>query len=109
MIEVYSSPDPARVGFFRSLLEDAGIRTFFRNEFVSGAEVAVPIFFPAICVLDEEDEPRAREIIRSQEAPSVSTAGPDWKCTACGESVPGEFAQCWNCSADHPEPTFPNT
>lgn len=105
MIEVYSNADSARVGFYRSLLEDAGIRTYFRNEFVSGAEVVVPVFYPAICVLDPEDEARALELIRSQDAPEFASKAADWKCDACGENVPGEFAQCWNCSAPAPEPT----
>lgn len=105
MIEVYSNADSARVGFYRSLLEDAGIRTYFRNEFVSGVEVVVPVFYPAVCVLDEEDEARALQIIREQDFPSSAPPAADWNCTACGETVPGEFAQCWNCSAPHPEPT----
>jgi len=104
MIEVFSHHDSARVGFYRSLLEDAGIRTHFRNEFVSGVEVVVPVFYPALCVLDEADEARALELIRSQSA-AAPAPGPDWQCPACSETVPGEFAQCWNCSAPLPEPT----
>jgi len=104
MIEVYSNADSALVGFYRSLLEDAGIRTYFRNEFVSGVEVVVPVFYPAICVLNEEDEARALQIIREQSLTASST-GPDWNCATCGETVPGVFAQCWNCSAPLPEPT----
>jgi hypothetical protein len=23
--------------------------------------------------------------------------GPGWKCSQCGQSVPGGFAVCWNC------------
>ena len=97
MIEVYSHADSAIVGFYRSLLEDAGIKTYFRNEFVSGAEVIVPVFYPTICVIDPEDEARALEIIKNASLPNL-TAGPDWKCETCGENVPGTFDQCWNCS-----------
>jgi hypothetical protein len=105
MIEVYSNADSARVGFYRSLLEDAGIRTFFRNEFISGAEVVVPIFYPAICVLDPADEARALALIRTQEMPDPFATAPDWVCAVCGEAVPSQFAHCWNCSAPAPEPS----
>ncbi len=98
MIEVFSHADSAIVGFYRSLLEEAGIRTFFRNEFVSGAEIVAPVFYPAICILDEADEERALEIVRSQKLPQAAS-GPDWVCAACGETVPGNFDLCWNCSA----------
>jgi hypothetical protein len=26
-------------------------------------------------------------------------AGPEWKCPKCGETVPGNFDQCWKCMA----------
>jgi len=26
----------------------------------------------------------------------------DWKCAQCGEAVPGNFANCWNCQAERP-------
>ena len=102
MIEVFSHADTATVGFYRSLLEEAGIRTFTRNDNVSGAEVMVPVFYPALCVLAEEDEERALEIIKKARVPDAVT-GPDRPCPACGEMVPAEFAQCWSCSADLPE------
>ena len=102
MIEVYTHHDASLVGFYRTLLEDAGIRTHFRNEFISGAEVMIPVFYPAICVLEPEDEERARQIIHSQSAP-VAASGPDWKCPSCNETVPSTFNQCWNCSATYPE------
>jgi hypothetical protein len=98
MIEVYSNLDSGLVGFYRTLLEEEGIATFYRNEFVSGVEVVVPVFYPAICVVNPEDEMRARDIIRNAAAPA-STAGADWTCTQCNETVPGNFSECWNCAA----------
>jgi len=102
MIEVFSHSDTATVGFYRSLLEEAGIRTFTRNDNVSGAEVMVPVFYPAVCVLEEEDEERALEIIKAAKLPQAA-AGPDRACPACGEMVPATFAECWGCSAAMPE------
>jgi hypothetical protein len=103
VIEVFSHADSAIVGFYRSLLEEAGVKTYFRNEFVSGAEVVVPVFYPAICILDPADEERALEIIRTASQPDLTPA-PEWTCQSCGEVVPGSFAECWNCTNPDSEP-----
>ena len=31
------------------------------------------------------------------ERAAPESARPDWKCSACGETVPGNFDMCWNC------------
>ena len=103
MIEVFRNSEFAKVGQYRGILEAEGIRTFIRNESVSGTEVLIPTFYPALCILDEADHDRALGIIKSyEEAPPVDPAG-EIVCKECGEASPGTFGNCWNCGSALPE------
>jgi hypothetical protein len=96
MIELFRDPGIARVGQYQSILESAGIPTFIRNENLSAAEAVIPVFYPALCVVNEEDYDRAMEIIRAYEQESPGD-GREIACPKCGELSPSSFAVCWNC------------
>jgi len=107
--EVYRSSDTAMIGLFQSILDSAGIPYFVRNSttqqsIVGGLATALfplPEFWPALCVLNDEDYPHAMELLRAaRDAAPVEQA--DWKCTKCGETVPGNFTSCWNCEEQRP-------
>lgn len=96
MIELFRDPEMARVGQYQSILEGEGIATFVRNETLSGTEVVIPAFYPALCVVEDADHARALEIIRSYEQ-EVPGSEEEIACPKCGELSPGTFAVCWNC------------
>ena len=100
MIELLSTKIPGRIAFYRSILEEAGIHTFVRNENLSGTEGMIHIFQPALCVVDDTDETRARELIEQAKLSEDPGDGPNLTCTACGEENPSNFTTCWNCSAE---------
>ena len=66
MKELFREQDFARVGYYQSILESEGIATHVRNRDLVGmtTEVPIPEFFPALCVVAEEDYERAMEILR---------------------------------------------
>jgi len=108
MREVFSSPDGTLIGLFQSILDEAGIPYFVRNDTANqtGAVglltpiLPLPDFWPALCVVHDEDYPAAMELLRAaRDAPPSNRE--DWKCPACGETVPANFASCWNCGAEH--------
>lgn len=98
MIELLREPDLIRIGPLRQMLESEGIRTFVRNENLSNLEAPIPVFQPALCVVDDADYPRAVSLIRQFEEP-VGDPLMEIRCPQCGETSPGTFAQCWNCQA----------
>lgn len=98
MIELFRDPEMARVGQYKSILEAEGIQTFIRNEALSGTEVMIPAFYPALCVVDDNDHARAMEIIQSYEKESPGSEE-EIRCPKCGELSPGTFSVCWNCEA----------
>ena len=78
MKEIFRERDPARVGFYQSLLEAEGIPTHVRNRDLAtgmGTEVPIPEFFPALCVVNEEDYEAAIELLKEAsegEPPAVN-------------------------------------
>lgn len=100
MRQVFVNQDHARVGYYKSILDQAGIPNFVRNEdsHNSITEMPSPIFFPALCVLHDEDYDRAMEILGEIYRAPASTE-PDWRCSQCGEECPDTFDSCWKCGA----------
>jgi hypothetical protein len=93
---VFGSYNQQLVHHAKNLLEAAGIKVLVRNHYLSSAMGELP---PAECeaqlwVLDDADEQRAVQVLRSQPA-----SGPDWTC-ACGETLAAQFTQCWRCGAN---------
>ena len=109
MKEVFVHHDATVVGLKKSILEEAGIECFIRNEhtsatFGAGALglVQSPVFDPALCVVDDARYDEAIALLKSTAQPSLAV-GADWLCPKCGEKVPGNFETCWNCSNTGPE------
>ncbi len=101
MKEVFRDRDYTLVGLCKSALIEAGIPIVMRNENLSSLEVPIPAFHPAVCVADNKDYERAREIVLSLVAPAkVNT--PDWQCESCEEETPGNFELCYSCQSTRP-------
>lgn len=111
MREICRSSDTALLGLYQSILDDAGIPHYVRNDATQQAILRaitvvflpLPDFLPTLCVLHDDDYPEAMTLLqKAREAPTG--AAEDWICTACGESVPGNFTSCWKCET---EPKLP--
>lgn len=107
MIELYRDRESARIGHLSTVLEAAGIATFVRNENLSILEVSIPTFLPALCVVNEEDYPRAVEILQEHLQRAQVPVETERICGNCGEKCPGNFEVCWNCGGPLTEPSKP--
>lgn len=107
MKELFREQDITRVSYFRNVLEEAGIPTLIRNENLTNSglsEIPIPEFFPALCVMNDDDYIPAVELIRSHLVADDASAAVDVPCPGCGEINPGNFELCWNCGAPIPTP-----
>jgi hypothetical protein len=104
--EIFVHKDYTLVGFYRSLLEEAGIPCMIRNEMTHHllTELPIPELYPALCVMQDEDAARAVELLREYKR-GETEPGKDWVCPSCGETVPGSFGSCWKCEGARPAPT----
>ncbi len=101
---VFAHRDLAAVDLRRSILEQAGITCFVRNETTSaslGAAalglVFMPQFHPELCVVDDARVDEARALLDSLQAGSDASR-PAWTCPVCGEVIAPEFDTCWQCA-----------
>lgn len=69
MFKVFESFDYMEAGRVRSLLEANGIRTFMKNEFLSGALGDLPFqeVAPMVFVVEEADLPAALALLRDDQ------------------------------------------
>jgi Putative prokaryotic signal transducing protein len=100
MKELFREPDYTRVSYYKAVLEQSDIPTIIRNEHLAGSgltEIPIPEFFPALCVLHDEDYVHAVKIIREHLTTDQKNMDLEIICPSCGEVNPGNFELCWSC------------
>jgi hypothetical protein len=98
MRRLYQARDRIEAQFLRDFLDRNLIATTVLGDYLSGAAGELPVdIFPTVWVIEDEDLPRARELLTRFREESSVPPGPDWVCPRCGETVEGAFDLCWNC------------
>lgn len=100
MKELFREQDITRVTYWGSVLEAAGIPTHIRNQYLTGSgltEIPIAEFFPALCVINEDDYERAMETIRRTREENEKGSETEIACPSCSELNPGNFEVCWSC------------
>ena len=64
MKEIYRSGDLGKVGLLADRLRAEGVEVFIRNENLSVTDAQIPDFFPAICVVNEQEEETAVKFLK---------------------------------------------
>jgi hypothetical protein len=102
MKELFREKDFTRVGYFQGILEAEGIPTFVRNQDTTTflTEVPIPEFYPALCVMNDEDYEEAVRIIRDCIVKDSVSSETEVQCPKCRESNPGNFETCWACGSE---------
>lgn len=103
MKELFRERDFTQVGYYQSILESEGIPTHVRNQHLTSAglaEIPIPEFFPALCVVNDEDYNKALDILRRRKEENEKDADGEVICSSCSESNPGNFEICWSCGGN---------
>ncbi|HVZ47076.1 MAG TPA: DUF2007 domain-containing protein [Ramlibacter sp.] len=94
MLRLTRAPNIAIAALWVDMLRQAGIDASMQRYFLSGVAGEIPPdqCLPEIWLIDDEQEPRARAVLKDlQHIPQRR-----WVC-ACGERVEGGFESCWRC------------
>ena len=101
MLKLFVSPLLIEVESLKEILEQEGIVCTVKNQQGSSLAGEVPFaeVFPELWVLNNDDFPKAQEIVESwhQGQPAEVTA---WTCKKCGESHEKDFTTCWKCGEE---------
>jgi hypothetical protein len=109
MKQVYMAESPIEAHMVVDLLRAQGIEAVVQGEELFGIRGAVPISYPTVWVLDEDDYERGRALALAYDRGQYQAQGlgeqvqEAWTCPQCGERIEGQFDQCWNCGTDRPE------
>ncbi|MFN7966519.1 MAG: DUF2007 domain-containing protein [Acidobacteriota bacterium] len=104
MQRVFSAQHPAEAQFVKGLLENEAIDCEVRgcDLFALGSVSASAELRPSVCILDEQQLDRARELVLEYER---ATPAPDpltvWRCRQCDELLEAQFSSCWKCGTPH--------
>ncbi len=99
MRDLITSIDSTRLGFFKSILDEAEISCFIRNETTSQlTNIFIGPLQPTLCLVDDADFERASGLLLPHQTEGACTAE-EWICPACKESNPASFEVCWKCQA----------
>jgi hypothetical protein len=102
MRKIYENADFTRVGYFQSILEEAGIPTFLKNLGASMGMGEIPFVevYPELWIVNDVDYERAIDVLEPYYQHEAEAANaPEWICSACGVEVDGGFDECWKCGA----------
>ena len=101
MKKLYVSNSLIDVESRKEILDQAGIPNMVRNQQLTmlAGEVPFAEVFPELWVINDEDLPRAQELLANWEQ-SESVGTTDWTCAACGEHHDKEYTACWKCGRE---------
>ena len=101
MLKLYVSNSLIEVEARKEILDQEGILCTVKNQQGSSLAGEVPFaeVFPELWVINNDDYPRAREILDQWDETSKQRAE-KWTCSQCGELHEGEFTTCWKCGRE---------
>jgi hypothetical protein len=101
MIEIFRHANLIKVSLYQRKLEEQGIATLIRNETIAMTEISIPVFYPNLCIMNEEDHERALEILKEViRLEQIESSAPDISCPSCNEMNPANFETCWSCAGE---------
>jgi len=97
--KIHTADSLIQIAHLRNVLLSAGIACQIRNDRLSGALGDIPFVdcWPELWLEDERDALRAKALLDEELRPTRERA--DWTCPQCGETIEGQFSDCWRCSS----------
>ncbi|MCH1510852.1 MAG: DUF2007 domain-containing protein [Akkermansiaceae bacterium] len=97
MKEIFRHRELHQVTRSMDILENVGIETLLRNENLSVTYAPIPEFFPNLCVLNDEEFPKAVKLLGDHDEKMSKGAEVQLRCPSCGEMNPGNLDVCFSC------------
>lgn len=103
---VHTAKHPTEAHLIRGMLEAEGIRSIVRGDQLYGAYGELPIL-PTVWILDDTLAAYAdRLVIEFLRGSAAQRYGHErWTCPHCGETLEGQFTDCWKCGTPRARPS----
>ena len=103
---VHTAKHPTEAHLIKGMLEAEGIRSIVRGDQLYGAYGELPIL-PTVWILDDTLAAHADrlviEFLRGSAAQRYRHER--WTCPHCGETLEGQFTDCWSCGTPRARPS----
>ncbi len=100
---VHQTSDRTFAQLLRGALETEGVGAVVLGEHLTSLQGQTPAGFSAeyrVCLLDDEQLPRAARLVAQWLEERAPGSGTPWVCEGCGERHDPHFASCWKCGAE---------
>ena len=102
---VYTAKHPTEAHLVRGMLEAEGIRAAVRGDQLYGAYGELPVL-PTVWIFNDALAAHAERLVIDflRGAAARKYGHERWTCAQCGETLEGQFTDCWKCGAPRPQP-----
>jgi len=103
MKRIYTAKHPTEAHLVRGMLEADGIRAEVKGDQLYGAFGELPVL-PTVWILDHTLAAHADQLVIEflRGTAARRYVHERWTCTNCGETLEGQFTECWKCGASRP-------
>lgn len=98
---IYTHENRFIVSNIHNIIENAGIETIFKNEYLAGAagDLAPLDTWLELWIKDDKHYQKAIDIINTLNSPTNQQG---WICHHCNEKNAPSFEICWQCQTEKP-------
>lgn len=83
----------------RGFLDSHGIEAIVRGEYLTSGWGELPADVCAVWVVDDAQFGEADALLKAFLKGSYASGLGTWRCANCGETLEGQFTECWSCGA----------
>ena len=95
MKEIYTARNSIEAHLIAEMLQRNSIEVRVRGESLFGFPIGQR--YPSVCVKDDAESARARDLVKSFLQELKEAEEVDWTCAECGETLEMQFLECWQC------------
>ena len=106
MKQLHAARHAVEAHLIRGFLASHGIESVVRGEHLTSGWGELPLDVCSVWVTDDAQYAKADGLLQAflKGSHAREYAAHAWRCDACGETLEGQFTQCWNCGAARPQP-----
>ena len=100
---IHTAKHPTEAHLIRGMLEAEGVRALVKGDQLYGAYGELPVL-PTVWIFDPAADTEANRLVGEflRGTPAQRHRHERWTCTGCGETLEGQFTDCWNCGEPRP-------
>ena len=101
MKQLHAARHAVEAHLIRGFLASHGIEAQVRGEFLTSGWGELPTDVCSVWVANDSQFGEAETLLRAFLKGSYARefGGAGWTCECCGETLEGQFTECWNCGA----------